>query len=72
MVPVFGTTQVLDHARPLVGPVMRAVDPHAVHALLEETVDERVVVGGFARHGDRDGNAAGRWATEHRLSVCVE
>jgi hypothetical protein len=53
-----GTPEVLDHPHPPCSVVVRAVDPHAVHALLDEIVHETVVVGGLARHRDHDPNSA--------------
>ena len=50
--------QMLDHARPAIGLVVRAVDAHAVHALLDELRHQRVVVGGLAGHGHHDRDAA--------------
>ena len=39
---------------------MRAIDAHAVHALPEQGVDERVVRGGLTGHGDHDPHLATR------------
>lgn len=56
-----------------VGPVMSAVHAHAVHPLLQQLRDERVVVSGLARHGDHDGHAAAGWPrAQHGLGVGIE
>jgi hypothetical protein len=72
-VPLFGAAQVLDHAPPLGGPVVRAIDAHAVHTLLQQLRHEGVVVGSLARHRDHDGHAAaGRSWPQHGLGVGIE
>ena len=67
---LFGPTEVLDHASPCRVVVMRAVDAHAVHAVLEQVLDQAVIVGGFAGHRDHDRHAAIR-RSPSRASVCA-
>ena len=55
---LFGPLQVLDHPQPRRGIIMGAIDAHAVHALLEQVMNEQVIVRGLARHGDHDADPA--------------
>ena len=57
---LLGPPQVFDHALPGILVVVRAIDAHAVHALFEQGVDERVVCGGLTGHGDHDPHLATR------------
>ena len=52
--------------------VVRAVDAHAVHALLEKIADQGVVVSGFAGHGHHDRDAARRRGSQHRFGVSLQ
>src|SRR4030095_5560770 len=54
----FGSTEMLDHARPCAFIVMRTVDTHAVHTVLDQMLDQAVVNGRLAGHGDHDRDAA--------------
>ena len=55
---LFGATEMLEHASPCRFVIMRAVDAHTVHAVLEQVLDQAVVIGGFAGHCDHDRHAA--------------
>ncbi len=49
---------------------MCTVDAHAVHAVLDQVLDERVVVGRLAGHGDHDRDTTiGRNAPEQWLGL---
>ena len=50
---------------------MRAVDAHAVHALLKKIVDKGVVLSRFAGHGHHDRDAASRRGSQHRFGVSL-
>jgi len=52
-----GLPQVLDHAQPRRGVIMGAIDAHAVHALLEQVLHEKIVFRSLARHGDHNPNS---------------
>jgi hypothetical protein len=72
-VTLLGTAKVLQHASPRAGVIMCAVDPHAVHPLLQELVDEHIVLCSFAGHRNHDGDAAlGGTLTEYGVGVDVE
>jgi hypothetical protein len=53
-----GSPQVLDHAQPRRGVITGAIDAHAVHALLEQVLNKKVVFRSLARHGDHDPDSA--------------
>ena len=57
----FGSTEMLDHARPCAFVIMRTVDTHAVHTVLDQMLDQAVVDGRLAGHGDHDRDAAVGW-----------
>jgi hypothetical protein len=49
---------VLDHAQPRRSVIMGAIDAHAVHALLKQVLNKKVVFRSLARHGDHDPDSA--------------
>ena len=57
----FRSTEMLDHARPRAVIVMRTVDTHAVHTVLDQMLDQAVVNGRLAGHRDHDRDAAVGW-----------
>ena len=68
-----GPFGVRNHARPLIWSVVRAVDSYAIHAVLHELSDQRVVVSRFAGHCHHDGDiAASRARPEGSFGVEVQ
>jgi hypothetical protein len=49
-----------DHPQPPRGVVMGTIDAHAVHALLEQVMNEEVIIRSLTRHGDHDPDLAPR------------
>ena len=57
----FCSTKMLDHALPCAVSVMRTVDTHAVHTVLDQMLNQAVVNGRLAGHRDHDRDAAVGW-----------
>ena len=54
---LLGPPHVIEHPGPRSLVVVGAVDAHAVHAVLDQAMDQRVVVCGFAWQGHHNGHA---------------
>ena len=70
---LLGAAEVGDHPRPVGGVVVRAIDPHAVHAAIEQLANEQVILGCLARHRDHDPDGPlGGFRAEQLLGVRIK
>ena len=66
-------SEVADHTPPDLRLIVRAVDAHAVHAVLYKVANQFVISSGIRVHGDHDAHFSfRRWRPKQRVSVRFE
>jgi hypothetical protein len=66
-------SEVADHTQPDLRIIVRAVDAHAVHAVLYKVANQFVISSGIRVHGDHDAHFSfRRWRPKQRISVRFE
>ncbi len=62
--------QVLDHFQPDIGIIMCAVNPHAIHTLLQQIMNQGVIIRGLTGHGNHVADIpAGVVLSEQRIGM---
>ncbi len=65
--------QMRHHAGPHLGAIVSAVDPHAIHPLLQQIMNNPVIFSRLGSHGDHDSDVSSRMSrTEQGFSMLFQ